>query len=269
MLKLMETDHFYAPNPDVDPAEFIGLFNKFRKDPVFWVGLKGGLNISQPTITKYYNVGASAGGQGSYSFAPSFQVMLVFEKTFPKISNKLVLAPEIGYVSRSYNYSNSNLDYADEDPNTFISSQEFLFSQSYLDLNAIVHYKLSDGLLSKTYVGGGPGASMLLSSGNAASTTLGDEFTVTGQTVDDAGSFNKFIYSFTVMAGGRIKFGDVYLAAEIRYQVGLSNLVDPTSRTSQEMALDYQAQYNDYRLSNVMLNFGVIYPYFKPKKLVR
>ena len=41
------------------------------------------------------------------------------------------------------------------------------------------------------------------------------------------------------------------------------------SRSNAELAFTYQGQYNDYRMSNLMLSVGITYPYFKPKKLIK
>ena len=138
MLRLLDTDHFYEVNKSIDPAEFIALYNKFRHDPVFRVAAKVGLNITQPTAMNYYNIGNTGGANGKYGLKPNFNAFLVFEKD---ITKKIVIAPEIGYVLRSYNYTNPKLALADEDPNKSVSSQTFAISQQWLDLNGIVQYK--------------------------------------------------------------------------------------------------------------------------------
>ena len=271
MVQLMNTDHFYEPNKEVDPAEFIALYNKFRHDPLYRVGLKFGMNLTQPVVTNYYNVGSAGAGQGSYSMSPSFQVYGVFEKDFfrKKPWNRLVLAAELGYFTRGYTYTNNQLATADEDPNTAISSQEFQFSQQYLDLNVIGQYKFKNTINVQTYLGGGPGISYLLGSNNQASTLLGNGFTVTGTTVDDTESYNKLLFSLNMVAGIKYKFGEVYLTAEVRYQIGFTNVVNQESRTNQEIAFDYQGRYNDYRVNNMTASIGIIYPHFKPLKLIR
>jgi hypothetical protein len=158
---------------------------------------------------------------------------------------------------------------ADEDPSLSISNQEFQFSQQYLDLNVIAQYKLKSTINLQTYVGGGPGISYLLSSSNQASTVLGNGFTVTGSAVDDTESYNPLLVSLNLVAGLKYKFGEVYLTAEARYQMGFTNVVDPSARTNEEIAFDYQGRYNDYRVNNMTLSVGIIIPHFKPLKLIR
>ena len=268
MLQLLSTDHFYAPNKDVDPAEFIALYNKFRHDPLFRVGLKGMVNTTQPVVTNYYNIGSTGAGQGKYTLSTGIQVYGMFEKDITK-KLPIVLAAELGYVARSYTYLNDKLATADEDPTKAISSQKFAFSQNFLDLNVIGQYKLINTVDLQWYVGGGPGISYLLGSGNQATTLLGNGFTVTGSQVDDTGSYNKLLVSFSILGGVKLKFGELYLTADARYQLGFTNAVNSAARTNPEIAFDYQGRYNDYRLNNLMINFGIIYPYFKPLKLIK
>ena len=271
MVALLNTDHFYQPNKEVDPAEFIALYNKFRHDPLYRVGLKFGLNLTQPVVTNYYNVGSAGAGQGGYSMVPNLALYGVFEKDFffKAPWNRLVLAAELGYIIRSYTYTNDQLATADEDDAMAISNQEFQFTQSFLDLNVIGQYKLKNTINLQTYVGGGPGISYLLGSQNEASTVLGNGFTVTGSSVDDTESYNKLLYSLNLVAGVKYRFGEVYLTAEGRYQMGFTNVVNPESRTNPEIAYDYQGRYNDYRISNLTVTIGIIYPHFKPLKLIR
>lgn len=268
MLQLLSTDHFYEPNKEVDPAEFIALYNKFRHDPLYRIGLKGGLNLTQPVASSYYNVGSAGAGQGKYTMSPSFQIYGVFEKDLTK-KLPIVLAAELGYVSRGYTYSNSQLATADEDPTLQISNQEFVFSQQYLDLNVIGQYKFKNTVGLQTYAGLGPGISYLLGSSNEAKTILGNGFTVTGTAVDDTESYNKLLISLNVVAGLKYKFGEVYLTAEVRYQMGFTAVVDGSKRTNQEIAFDYQGRYNDYKVNNYTGSFGVIIPFFSPKKMIK
>lgn len=271
MVQLMNTDHFYEPNKEVDPAEFIALYNKFRHDPVYRIGLRGGITLTQPVVTNYYNVGSSGAGNGGYSMSPNLAVYTMFEKDFFRKSpwNRLVLAAELGYIVRGYTYTNDRLATADEDPSLSISNQEFQINQDHLDLNVIGQFKFKNTVNLQTYLGGGPGISYLLGSSNQASTVLGNGFTVTGSSVDDTESYKKILYSLNLVAGAKLRFGEIYLTGEVRYQMGLTSVINPESRTNPEIAYDYQGRYNDYRINNMTITVGVLYPHFKPLKLIR
>ena len=277
MLALLNTDHFFEINETLDPAEFIALYNKFRHAPVFWLGFKFGVNLTQPNIKTTYFVGSQGSNKGSYGLVPSIQLYLSFEKDifakkFPHKSGNgslLTFAPELGYITRGMTYNNQDLAFSDEDPSKSISSLEFTLTQTWLDFNPIIHYKLNNSQQFKTYLGLGPGVSFLLGSSNLAKTVLGNGFTNSGGAVDDSGSYKKLVYSVVAVAGLKYKFGDIYVMADLRYQYGLTTTVDPNSRTNPDIAYNYQGQYNDYSLNNLSINIGIAYPYFKPKKLIK
>ena len=80
MIRLLNTDHFYEPNVNVDPAEFTALYATFRTDPVFALGLKFGANSTYPTALKNYYVGNASAGNGEYSPVFNIQIGASFEK---------------------------------------------------------------------------------------------------------------------------------------------------------------------------------------------
>ncbi|HBK87755.1 MAG TPA: hypothetical protein DDZ56_03830 [Cytophagales bacterium] len=266
MLKLLSTDHFFQVNKTLDPAEFIALYNKFRTEPVFHGSLKFGINASQPTVQHYYNIGSAGAGLGKFGLSPTFQAILGFEKDISM--TRITIAPELGFVNRKYTYNNPSVALSDA-TGTPVSSLDYIQSQSFLDLNGIVHYKFTNTIQLQTYAGGGPGLSYLLSSSNQATTKLGNDFTIAPPAENDKTSFNALTYSLVAVAGGRFKFGDIYVMGEVRYQYGLSNMVNPDKRTWPNLAFNNQIQHNDYRLSTIMVNVGVVVPYFNPKKLIK
>jgi hypothetical protein len=50
---------------------------------------------------------------------------------------------------------------------------------------------------------------------------------------------------------------------------GLGNIVKEATRTNLESVFDYTTQFSDIKTHNVMGTFGVVYPLFIPKKLVK
>src|SRR6185369_2070601 len=111
MLKLLRTEHFYEPNEQVEPAEFIGLYKTFRTKPVFNIGLKFGANMTMPLLTEQQYVSVGSEGQGKYSTPLNIQLGIVFEKALfsnskNKTLNRLTFAPEVFYTSRSFGYNN-------------------------------------------------------------------------------------------------------------------------------------------------------------------
>ncbi|MBY0434731.1 MAG: PorT family protein [Cyclobacteriaceae bacterium] len=271
MLELLRTDHFYQVNNSVDPAEFIALFNKYRTRPLFRIGVKIGANLTQPTVLNYYNVGSAAGGQGKYGLKLGFNFIAIFEKDLSTkttgLLSRLVFAPELGYIIRNFSYTNSKL--INGDAGNLVSTQNLDIGQSWLDVNPILQYKFKNTVDLQTYIGLGPSLNYLLSSSVQPNTLLGNSYTVTGPAVSDLKAYNQLMYSIIITAGFKKKLGELYLTVDARYQYGFGNAVNGGSRSIPELVYDYQTQYNDYRINNFSINIGVIYPYFKPKKLIK
>lgn len=80
-------------------------------------------------------------------------------------------------------------------------------------------------------------------------------------------TFNALDFTANVGAGLKFKFGEIYLAADIRYKYGLTNLINKSTRSEPEATFDYGFGNNDIRQSSVIVNIGFTWPYFNPKKL--
>jgi hypothetical protein len=272
MLELLRTDHDFAPNPDVDPAEFIGLYKTFRTKPVFQVGFKLGTNTVLPSVTDNYYVGDASAGKGKYAQKVGFQFGLVFEKEiFAGSTNKylkrITLAPEVLYVTRGFKYSNASV-FADDQTNASSANLVGIYKQNWIDVNVIAQYKLGDGNLHP-YIGVGPGVSKLMSASNQLTLTRVSGNVVSGPDVIVTTSYNPIMISALALAGIKYKFGSVFLIAEARFQYGLSNVINPSKRTNAESVFDYSSQFNNFKQSTAGVNIGVVYPYFNPKKLRR
>ena len=273
MLQLLDTDHFYEVNENVDPAEFVALFRTFRTDPVFSIGLKFGANATYPTATKNYFVGANARNKGEYSPGINIQYGLSFEKELFGKGSKWIAAPEIISSNHSFGYANESLTISDKtgEAYSFIDGN---FKQSRLDLNLLVQYKLykEDDPIAKPkfYLLFGAGPSLLLKYTAQIETQLPQEGSVvTGPSIDMKDTYHTMDYNGWLGGGVKFKFGDIYLNADVRYKHGFKNLSNGGMRSNPEAVFDYGFVSNDIRQSSVMVNIGFIYPYFIPKKILK
>src|SRR5258708_25890577 len=220
MLKLLDASHFYEPNEQVEPAEFIGLYKTFRTKQVFNYGLKGGLNGTQPLLTNAYYVSSGAPGKGKNSLSIGFQVGFVFEKEIlSRSKNKifgnghLSFAPEIFYTSRVFKYSNPNL-FTSDSLGSSVADGLVTVKQNWLDLNPIVQMKIGKSKTALPYVGFGPGISYLLSAPTTLVTTrTGGVGVVSGPAMPFNSSYNKIVPSLIGMVGIKYRFGETYLLA--------------------------------------------------------
>ncbi len=271
MLLLLNADHFFEINENVDPAEFTALYKTFRTKPIYSVGGKFGGNGSLPTPTKNFFVGSDAATNGEYSTGYNIQIGGVFEKAlFEKkyAAPRWTAAPEIMFMQNKFSYANEELTTNDAsgDPNALLEAE---FSQTRIDLNLLLQYKLKDHYLNP-YISFGPALSYLLSASGQFQTQFPTNGTaVTGPSIDLKDSFQSLDYALIASAGLKFKFGEIYLTADIRYKYGFANQIDEEARTNPEAAFDFGFISNDFRQSNLMINLGFIYPYFNPKKLLR
>ncbi len=275
MLKLLKTDPFFEYNEDVDPQEFIGLYNTFRTKPIFNIGLKLGVNTSFNNVLANYYVAGNGVGKQTYTPQIGFQLGLSFERAIFQNSKKgflkkLTFAPDVLYVPRTYGISNPRPLLGDPGV-TSISTLEGSVTQNWLDLNVLLQYKLAKEKKGKKsvfnpYVTLGPSASYLIGSTLQAVHTFKSGNVTSGPDLDVTTTVNTVVFSVVAGAGVKIKVGAIYLTGEVRYQHGLSNITNPAKRTNFESAFDYAYVPDDYTINNVSIMIGGSLPIFRPKK---
>jgi hypothetical protein len=260
MVSLLKTDPFFKINNEVDPVEFINLYRQFRTTPLFSVGVIFGVNYTQNEVSSLHYVLPGA-GNGKYSGLININIGLSFEKDFGK---KFTLNPEVSLTNRSFNYFNDNIFDDPETPGTTDAKH----SQSWIDFNTLMQYKIRQKGESSFYVLLGPGLNYLVGN-NAEIETRTATQVISGPAVDLIETNNRLNYSASIGLGARFRLGNIYFRPDIRYQHGLTNVTNPGSRQSNESeaALRYALPINDYRNHTIMLNVvAIMYPYFNPKK---
>lgn len=278
MLRLLKTDHFYTYDP-TDPAEYIALFNTFRTQPVLSFGGKVGFTTTFAHLIQNYPVGGQSNGQGKYK--PGYSVMgggFVEKELF--YNSKSFLKRTVALAEVFIHLKPNTIEY----PQLFVNQVDgqssatsaFKAKSTWFDLNLIMRYRLSRNIDKPStfdpYIGFGPSFSYLgkyvWDLPQTQNLNLEDNITatVTGPAVDVKSAYNNLTTSLVAMGGIKIRFGEIYLNAEARYQFGLSNLVNPENRTVKGLTYNYYVNINDYRQSNIILNVGVTYPKFVPKK---
>jgi len=274
MLLLLKTDPFFEYNEDVDPQEFIGLYNTFRTKPIFNVGLKLGVNTTFNNVTANYYVSGNAKGKLDYSPLIGFQLGLSFERVIFQNSKmgflkRLTFAPEVILVPRTFAINNAQPLLGDNGAS--ISEFDGTVNQSWLDLNVLLQYRLSKDRKGKKstfnpYVTLGPSVNYLLSSTLQAVHTFKSGNVTSGPDLDVTPTVNTLVFSVVAGAGVKIKVGGIYLTGDIRYQHGIANITNPAKRTNLESAFDYGYVPDDYTINNVSVMVGGSYPVFRPKK---
>jgi hypothetical protein len=278
MLTLLQTDHFFIPNDQADPIEFISLYKKFRTKPVWRAGIKfGGLTNFVSVIQNHY-VWVESQGKGKYSSKIGTQFGATFEKD---LNDRFVLNPEVFYSTSSYTYSNSAPLRAD-DPASLESGGSLttmevtdLKKQTRTSLNVLVQYKIgklgdiTDNFIP--FVAIGPSLSYL--NGSQSSITTNVTQLVTGEAVKTKTNYRPVTFSAIAVAGTKLRLGGLYITADVRLQFGIGNVVDKNNRFRWQGETADLARYgvvdNDFRLSSASFNLGIMIPKFSPKKLIK
>lgn len=261
MQKLLETDHYFEVNPEIDPAEFIALYKTFRTEPVYALGGKIGLGLTTPLLMSDYYTSSGSQGTGKFSPGLSFMGGISFEK---KIYKNFTINPELLFASLSY--SSSSKLFEDDITGAPAGSIESTYKQTWLALNALVQYEMGKGVF-KTYVLAGPGVGYCVKSAKQTVTTGLSQSAVSGRDVDLKDSTTPFLYSISVGGGFKYRIGSIIVVFEVRYQQSLNNVFQPDSRSNIENVADYGDQLNDMLISSLSGAVGVSIPVFKPAKL--
>lgn len=272
MLKLLNEDHFFKINKVSDPIEFQSLYKKFRTTPVFNYGVKAGMNSNNINVLKNYYLFGSAQGQGTYKPVLSYQFGLLFEKDL--IPEKLTINPELFYSAASFEYRNDKI--SSSDPNDAPAEDDMTYSIDHtrLQLNCLFQFRFLKGRVNETlapYVSLGPSVYYLMNSTFSGDLTLTSQTTIPSLETTD--NYKSLGFGVVGSAGLKYKIGSVYVTADVRYVYGLNNVVNPDSRYKKNDVNQtlWDAGYidNDFKLSQSMINLGLIIPYFNPKKLIR
>lgn len=273
MLALLKTDHFFEPNDNVDPAEFVSLYNRYRTKPLFNIGAKLGPAMSAPFSTLDYSVGSASDGTATYTPSVTFFFGLTFEKDL--IDRKethrpvLTIVPELVFSTRGYKESSTVfMDVNNEKTAQFDGSIKL----TWIEINPLVKWWLTKGSSKvEPFVIGGPGVNVSFkgSLDDAKLNHLEGAGTNTGPSIDISDVYKPVNLSAIAGVGFRYRLGSLYIVPDIRIQYGLTNIVDGHNRTNSEAATDYSWVPNDYRLSSITFNLGIQYAVFSPKKLIK
>jgi hypothetical protein len=104
MINLLKADPEHEYDRILDPAEFISLYNKFRIQPIFRVGIKFGANLSETNLIASYNSDNITSDPKTYAQELGFGGELSVEREFLKYFEGV---GSIGYHRRSFSWAQS------------------------------------------------------------------------------------------------------------------------------------------------------------------
>lgn len=269
MLNLKLTDPYYIPNPAVDPAEFVALYNSFRKDPVYRIGAKLGVNSSRPNVTDL-NTAVELTEDSEYK--PLFAIQFGAAIDLP-LNDRLTLHGEVLYEQHRFEIDqkvNRGTDPDTQEPliNSFegIETQNWISvpisaEYNFLNLKSAVHERL------RPFVSlGVEGGYLLPSPVITALRNRAGESSIPESGIDV--DREKIRISALVGAGVKTKIASGLLVFEIRYVHGLTDVSsEDTAYTNQRLVWEYGYADPVFKMSSLAITASYVQDIFKPKKL--
>lgn len=165
--KLLKLNPDYVVVKGKDPIELFNLYQQFNVDPVFYVGLRGGITLTQPYILSKRSSSSISGEPDSdKAYNPFYGFMIGGDFAFPLFRN-LLLEISPAYVRSSYLFESQYLTDGFAEGSEMLQVQEVSGRETYqnLVLPLTLHLRMPSHSNKLYYTFGvGAGASFLLSS---------------------------------------------------------------------------------------------------------
>ncbi len=265
-LKLLKVDPEFRAFVARDPIDLYYLSKKFSSRPRFTPHYRMGLNASFPStladVTTY---------SGSTENANTLRIgfpMLGAGMDF-NINDNWAIGAEVNFAPKTYGIAAKGI-FGSDDISAIERSVGF-------DFPIYVKYQKDSGRI-RPFGYAGFAFNLLLSS--SATIVSNDRFS-DGRTTPSQGPDNDFFYSRntlnrSLVFGGGVKYkiGKNFVYADLRYMLGLNNMVIPDRNFYQqngsvlsETVTTYGYVTEFFRLDNLALSFGYVMPIYYPRKL--
>lgn len=263
-LKILEANPEYETNPDIDPIDVVYLSKRFTASPIFSIYGRVGANTS--LVRVIHDVNTYSGPEQvntSYILRPGFHAFVGLDW---HAWQNFALSAELGYKLTAYR--------KDQGQKYRLDNTEFIDRQAWLSLPISVKYFHPVGKF-KPYGFVGYSLNLLLSDKGEIRIFNQDEGVdqniitkvTESPTLDMMDQRRTLNHAVFIGGGVRYKWKLDYLFAEIRYTMGLTNVVQPSGVFSSQAMQAYGHTDDYFRLDQLGISFGFIKPLYKPRKL--
>jgi hypothetical protein len=261
MLALLNANPEFKPNEAIDPAEFIALFNTYRTEPIFRVGLKGGTNASQPNVQSRVPI---TDGTAGYNHGFGFQVGLSGELP---VSERLTLAADIQFHNRSFGVSAAHdIRFSLGEATREVQNSVFLPVNVQYDLFS---KKKRNQTPLRPYLLAGAYIDYFISARNTIETDVTGRSGVP-ERVFDMPTYRRLNYGLQIGAGVKRQIRKSMIVAEVRYLHGLRAITNSERLLDvQQMVFDNHFAHGVFSMNSLQLNVSYLVNIYKPKKITR
>ncbi|WP_109829911.1 porin family protein [Reichenbachiella versicolor] len=245
------------PLDENEPAEFEYMYNKYRSEPIFRLGVYFGGNFtSVNTISEYGTFSTTEGIEKEYTSGLGFHGGFSFE--YKPIENlEIVLRGQYSSQNYSVSYPISNVFFVDNLKETM----------SWLSLPVLLRYNFELEKITP-YAFGGASFQYLLSSKTTGDRQGTITRSVSGLDLKSAGLRDQINWNYIAGAGIKlpIKRTNSFFA-EVSYNIGGANIVNATNRyKDQDNNFNLAHVDDDKSINHIGLTVGWIKSIYNPKR---
>ncbi len=268
MLRLLKTYHEFQANPAIDPTEFITLYNQFRHEPVFNIGIKYMVNLSQVQVTQLNSALDLNSNKPAYQPRVGiFGLGINFEY---KVADRLFLFPELQFRNMAVQRTQTQNGTASGTP--YISTTTFEEMQ-WLSLPVSAKYIIpfKQQPKFKLYLLGGLSVDYLLKATKPVDANVLQMLNDQDVTFQLTTTADKKPLNFGAQAGlgATYKVSEGFLSLELRYAYSFTNLTKPGNvlQPSQAAQINTLIQDDIYKLHHIAISLGYTLNIYIPKPL--
>jgi hypothetical protein len=286
-LDVLKANPEFVADPNIHSIDVVYLSKKFTARPLFsWFG-KAGTNVTPIRVIQRNDLFGNDRFKDSYKMQPGYNAAVGGE-IYPL--DHIVFRAELSYLYATYQrklwgYFASNVDNGENPPLLLGDRTTVSERQSWINAPVTVMYEDDRGKYRPYgYAGYAPG--FLLR--DMANITIEDIRNSEGgkdEKESPALNFitkrNRFNQSIVVGGGVKMKFGLQFLFVDVRYNIGLRNIVNTNNRladytldpegepfaNSSSAAFSYAYADDYFRVDNLSISFGFLQPLYKPREV--
>ncbi len=258
-VQMLKKNPEYKVNPNLDPIEFVRLYESYQTRPIFSVGLRGAFTFDFARRLQTYTYGNYADAEAEYTSGNGFSVGVPVTYN---INNLWHATIEPSFSKYSFGFSEKLNGY-----NTI----EGTTNLSYIDIPVLASYDFYTHGNTTFYAELGISAGIFLSGDMELSRKYGnrENADVTGAAIDVADIMKPLNLSCLAGVGAKVHVSHGFVTVGVRYDMGLMNVTNPDSRelnANPELAYKYRYVNNDIALSALSVNLGYSYEIYIHKK---
>jgi len=269
-LNVLRANPEFLTDQKRDPMDLVYLSGKFTATPIFSFHGYAGPNISPVRVIHDVRIGGEAYTKEKYFVRLGWQVGVGMDFNY---NDYISASAGINYSQTSFKHRTTDLFGLNKDIG------EFIDHQSWVTVPIAVKYCQSQGKIRRY---GYVGYSINYLLADKADVEVKNRDTKTGEgETEEFSTFDKTISNvnllqnrermngaFFVGGGLKYKYKLNYFYIDLRYSLGMENVVNTENRfVSANRGLPYPYVDDDLRMDNLAISVGYIHPLYKPRKL--